>query len=199
MKTVLSLATALALIAPATTAGEKDIVETAITAGSFQTLTKALTTAELVDALQGDGPFTVFAPTDDAFAKLPEGTVAKLLRPENRERLTAILTYHVVPGAVTSKQVVELDAAPTLNGQRLAVDVTDAGVRVGDAAVTTLDIRCSNGVIHVIDSVLLPTEDDIVATELVDHAFIVCCHHHGGAKVIDLGENLHYFIRRDRI
>lgn len=164
MKTLLTIAGAIALLTPASSAGEKNIVETAVAAGSFQTLAQALTTAELVDALQGDGPFTVFAPTDEAFAKLPDGTVAELLRPENRDRLTAILTYHVVAGEVTSKQVVEIDAAPTLNGQRLAVDVADSGVRIAEANVTAVDIACSNGVIHVIDQVLLPTDANIVET-----------------------------------
>jgi len=144
--------------------GQKDIVATAVAAGSFNTLAAALTEADLVGALQGEGPFTVFAPTDEAFAKLPEGTVAELLKPENRERLVSILTYHVVAGDVRSKQVVELDSAGTLNGQRLDIQVDKRGVAVDNARVTTADIACSNGVIHVIDSVLLPSTDDLVAT-----------------------------------
>lgn len=151
--------------------GQKDIVETAVAAGSFNTLATALTEAGLVEALQGDGPFTVFAPTDKAFAALPEGTVATLLKPENRDQLVSILTYHVVPGRVGSEQVVKLDNAGTLNGQRVAVEVTKRGVLINGALVTTVDIECSNGVIHVIDSVLLPSQDDIVGTAVKAGSF----------------------------
>jgi uncharacterized surface protein with fasciclin (FAS1) repeats len=151
--------------------GQKDIVETAVAAGSFKTLATALTEAGLVEALQGEGPFTVFAPTDDAFAALPEGTVATLLKPENRAQLVSILTYHVVAGDVTSKQVVKLDNADTLNGQRVDITVDKKGVRINGALVTTVDIECSNGVIHVIDSVLLPSQDDLVATAVKAGSF----------------------------
>lgn len=133
-----------------------DIVDTAVSAGQFNTLAAALTAAGLVDTLKGDGPFTVFAPTDAAFAKLPEGTVENLLKPENRDQLVAILTYHVVPGEVLAKDVVQLDSATTVNGSDLSIMVSDNGVRVNDANVVTTDIAASNGVIHIIDSVILP-------------------------------------------
>ena len=112
--------------------------------------------ADLVGTLKGDGPFTVFAPTDAAFAKLPEGTVESLLKPENRDKLVAILTYHVVPGEVTAADVVKLSEAKTVNGQDVAITVADSGVRINDANVIKTDIDASNGVIHVIDTVILP-------------------------------------------
>ncbi|MFA8440946.1 fasciclin domain-containing protein [Yoonia sp.] len=135
---------------------EPDIVDIAASNGNFNTLVAAVTAAGLVDTLKGEGPFTVFAPTDAAFAALPEGTVETLLMPENIDTLTAILTYHVVPGAVTSDQLAgqHLDVA-TVNGAEVRVNGTN-GVMVNDATVTTADIIASNGVIHVIDSVLLP-------------------------------------------
>ena len=134
---------------------EMDIVETAVAAGDFQTLTAALTAAGLVDTLKGQGPFTVFAPTDEAFAKLPPGTVENLLKPENIEQLTAILTYHVVPGSVSSAQVADLSDAVTVNGQSVEFSV-GSNVQVNDANVVVADIMTTNGVIHVIDSVILP-------------------------------------------
>ena len=133
-----------------------DIVDTAVAAGQFTTLAAALEAADLVGTLKGDGPFTVFAPTDAAFAKLPEGTVESLLKPENRDKLVAILTYHVVPGEVTAADVVKLSEAKTVNGQDVAITVADNGVRVNDANVIKTDIDASNGVIHVIDTVILP-------------------------------------------
>ena len=133
-----------------------DIVSTAVAAGDFKTLAAALQAAGLVETLQGKGPFTVFAPTDEAFAKLPKGTVEDLLKPENKDKLTGILTYHVVPGKVMSKDVVGLESAKTVNGQNVAVAVKDGVVNVGGARVTKTDIECSNGVIHVIDTVMLP-------------------------------------------
>ena len=135
---------------------EPDIVDIAASNGNFNTLVAAVTAAGLVDTLKGEGPFTVFAPTDAAFAALPAGTVETLLMPENIDQLTAILTYHVVPGAVTSDQLAgqHLDVA-TVNGAEVRVNGTN-GVKVNDATVTTADIIASNGVIHVIDSVLLP-------------------------------------------
>ena len=139
----------------------RDIVDTAVNAGNFTILARALTEAGLVETLKGDGPFTVFAPTDDAFAKLPDGTLETLLRPENRAKLTAILTYHVVPGNVMAADVVKLDNATTVNGQRVAIKVNDGKVMIDGATVTTTDIRASNGVIHVIDSVILPVTDTI--------------------------------------
>ncbi len=139
----------------ASTTASADIVETAIGAGKFNTLAAALQAAGLVDALKGEGPFTVFAPTDDAFAALPDGTVQSLLQPRNRERLVQILTYHVVPGRVMASDVVELDTATTLAGQRIDISTED-GVTVDGANVIKTDIACSNGVIHVIDAVILP-------------------------------------------
>jgi uncharacterized surface protein with fasciclin (FAS1) repeats len=134
-----------------------NIVETAVNAGSFRTLAAALEAAGLVDTLKGQGPFTVFAPTDEAFAKLPSGTVESLLKPENKDQLKAILTYHVVPGSVKAADVVKLKTAKTVLGQSLAIDTTD-GVKVNGAKVIKADIVCSNGVIHVIDAVLLPKQ-----------------------------------------
>jgi transforming growth factor-beta-induced protein len=145
-------------------ADKKDIVDTAVAAGSFKTLAAALGAADLVEALKGKGPFTVFAPTDEAFAKLPAGTVETLLKPENRDQLTAVLTYHVVAGQVPAKQVVDLKGANTLNGQRVDIAVAGGKVTVDKANVVKTDIHCSNGIIHVIDSVILPSGDDIVAT-----------------------------------
>jgi uncharacterized surface protein with fasciclin (FAS1) repeats len=133
-----------------------DIVEVAMKAGSFSTLVAAVKAADLVRVLQGEGPFTVFAPTDEAFAKLPEGTVAELLKPENKEKLQAILTYHVVPGKVTSSQVVALESAKTVQGQKVDIKVSEGQVMIDDAKVMKVDIEASNGVIHVIDSVILP-------------------------------------------
>jgi uncharacterized surface protein with fasciclin (FAS1) repeats len=141
---------------PAQAQSDKDIVDTAVEAGTFNTLAAALTAADLIEVLKGEGPFTVFAPTDEAFAKLPEGTVESLLLPENKEQLTAILLYHVVAGSVTSDVVVTLDSAATVNGASVEITTTDMGVMVDAANVTAVDILASNGVIHVIDSVILP-------------------------------------------
>ena len=135
---------------------KKDIIDTAVAAGQFETLAAALGAADLVDTLKGEGPFTVFAPTDEAFAKLPAGTVETLLKPENRDQLVAILTYHVVAGKVKAADVVKLSEATTVNGAKVAITVADGGVRVNDANVIATDIMASNGVIHVIDTVILP-------------------------------------------
>jgi len=135
---------------------QKDIVDTAVAAGSFKTLAAALQAAGLADTLKGPGPFTVFAPTDAAFAKLPAGTVETLLKPENKDKLTAILTYHVVPGRVPSAKVAGMSSAPTVNGKTLAISSDHGTVTVAGANVVKTDILCSNGVIHVIDTVLLP-------------------------------------------
>jgi uncharacterized surface protein with fasciclin (FAS1) repeats len=151
---ILPLALAAGNLAHA--AAKKDIVDTAIAAGDFKTLATALQAAGLVDTLKGPGPFTVFAPTDEAFAKLPPGTVEDLLKPENKQKLTAILTYHVVPGEVLAKDVVKLKEAKTVNGKELQITVQDGKVMVNGANVVKTDIKCSNGVIHVVDSVLLP-------------------------------------------
>lgn len=141
-----------------------DIVDTAVAAGKFKTLAAALGAAELVDTLKGEGPFTVFAPTDEAFAKLPAGTVETLLKPENKGKLTGILTYHVVPGKVFAKQVVGLNGAKTVNGQRVDIKVDGSTVMVDGAKVTATDIQCDNGVIHIIDSVILPADKNIPET-----------------------------------
>ena len=137
-------------------AATKDIFDTAVAAGSFKTLAAALQAAGLVDTLKGKGPFTVFAPTDDAFAKLPKGTVEDLLKPENKAKLTAILTYHVVPGAVKSTQAMTLSSAKTVNGKSLTLKVDGGSLHVDSAKVVSADIEASNGVIHVIDAVVIP-------------------------------------------
>ena len=137
-------------------AADKDIVDTAVAAGQFKTLAAALGAAGLVNTLKGPGPFTVFAPTDAAFAKLPEGTVATLLKPETKAALTAILTYHVVAGKVMAADVVKLAKARTVNGADVMITVSNGTVMINNATVTTADIVASNGVIHVIDTVLLP-------------------------------------------
>jgi uncharacterized surface protein with fasciclin (FAS1) repeats len=139
-------------------ASNQDIVDTAVGAGQFKTLATALKAADLVETLKGPGPFTVFAPTDEAFATLPAGTVESLLKPENKAKLTAILTYHVVPGAVKAEQVTKLDEAKTVNGAMVKISTEDGKVMINDATVVTPDIEASNGVIHVIDTVILPPE-----------------------------------------
>jgi uncharacterized surface protein with fasciclin (FAS1) repeats len=135
---------------------DNDIVESAIAAGDFTTLVAALEAAGLVETLKSDGPFTVFAPTDEAFAKLPAGTVENLLLPENKDQLVKILTYHVVPGKVKAADVVELDSAETANGSNVRIRVEGETVFVNDARVVATDIGASNGVIHVVDTVILP-------------------------------------------
>jgi len=150
---------AVAFVAPAAgnAVGKADIVDTAVAAGQFKTLAAALEAAGLIDALKGNGPFTVFAPTDEAFAKLPAGTVEMLLKPENKEKLKAVLLYHVVSGNVTADQVTKLNgqSVKTLQGSSIKVK-TAHGVQVDNANVTKTDIKASNGVIHVIDTVLMP-------------------------------------------
>jgi uncharacterized surface protein with fasciclin (FAS1) repeats len=137
-------------------AATMDIVDTAVAAGSFKTLAAALQAAGLVETLKGKGPFTVFAPTDAAFAKLPAGTVEDLLKPENKAKLTAILTYHVVPGNVMAAQAAKLPSAKTVNGASLTIQAMGGKVMIDNATVTATDIACTNGVIHVIDTVVLP-------------------------------------------
>ncbi len=157
-----SLALALALVAAPVAveaqmaAPAKDIVTTAVEAGSFKTLAAALQAAGLVETLQGKGPFTVFAPTDAAFAKLPAGTVEALLK--DKTKLTQILTYHVVPGKVEARDVVKLTSAKTVNGQAVTIKVVDGKVMIDAATVTGADVQASNGVIHVIDTVILPKQ-----------------------------------------
>ena len=145
-------------------AQDSDIVDIAINNGSFNTLVAALQAADLVDALKGDGPFTVFAPTDAAFAALPEGTVESLLEPDNKELLVSILTYHVVPGRLLAADVVAETALQTLNGLSVTIEVDDSGVRIDDANIQATDIEGTNGVIHVIDAVILPEASTAVET-----------------------------------
>jgi uncharacterized surface protein with fasciclin (FAS1) repeats len=160
MKTMLTF-TSLALVgmlaaAPARAQQTKDIVDTAVAAGSFTMLAKALAAADLVATLKGPGPFTVFAPTDEAFAKLPAGTLDNLLKPENKAMLQRVLTYHVVPGKVLAADVVKVSSAKAVSGDSLPITVSGSTVMVGEARVVKTDIAASNGVIHVIDTVLLP-------------------------------------------
>lgn len=166
MKDMRTLTTALLTLALAASVfaddhGPKkaDIVDTAVAAGSFKTLAAALQAADLVTTLKGDGPFTVFAPTDAAFAKLPAGTVETLLKPENKAKLQSILTYHVVAGSYPASKVVKMNSAKTVNGQMVSIDAGKSGVKVAGANVVQTDIKTSNGVIHVIDSVMLPKEN----------------------------------------
>ena len=144
-------------------AQQKNIVETAVSAGKFNTLVAAVKAADLAGALSGHKQLTVFAPTDEAFAALPAGTVENLLRPENKQQLVDILTYHVVPGRVNAKDAFDLTSAKTLNGQRAAIDFKGAALKIDNATINITDIQCSNGVIHVIDSVILPSSDTIPA------------------------------------
>lgn len=154
---ILSLTLALLTSMPAHSSHhEKDIVDTAVGAGSFNTLVAAVQAADLVETLKGEGPYTVFAPTDEAFAKLPEGTIDDLLKPENKEKLQAILLYHVVPGKVMASDVVNLSSAKTANDMNLSVMVDGKTVKINEAQVIQTDIMTSNGVIHVIDTVLIP-------------------------------------------
>ena len=156
LRNTLALVTASFFALPALAGGhQKDIVDTAVEAGTFSTLVAAVTAADLVDTLKSDGPFTVFAPTDEAFAALPEGTVESLLLPENKEQLIAVLTYHVVPGKVMSGDLTDDMMATTVQGTDVMIDL-DNGVMVQDANVVSADIETSNGVIHVIDKVILP-------------------------------------------
>lgn len=135
---------------------KKDIVDVAAENGSFNTLVAAVKAAGLVETLKGDGPFTVFAPTDEAFAALPEGTVDMLLKPENKDKLIAVLTYHVVPGKIMASEVMKLDSAVTVQGEAVMVGIDHGNVMINKAQVVTADVEASNGVIHVIDAVLLP-------------------------------------------
>ena len=153
---ILAAALAVPMALGAVTAKAADIVDTAVSAGSFKTLVAAVKAGGLVDTLKGDGPFTVFAPTDEAFARLPEGTVEDLLKPENKEKLVSILTYHVVPGKVMSGDIAGKEmTVKTVQGGEARVNAT-SGVMIDGARVVKADIEASNGVIHVIDSVILP-------------------------------------------
>ncbi len=183
MKLLLLASAALAAtLAPAVTAGEKaatcsasatkmsansaagDIVSTAVAAGNFNTLATALQAAGLVETLKGEGPFTVFAPTDAAFAKIPRDVLADLLKPENKSKLVDVLTYHVVPGKVLAADVVKLSSATTVNGQRIDVRVVEGTVSIDGSKIEKTDILCSNGVIHVIDTVVMPSTANLVET-----------------------------------
>lgn len=156
-----AFAAALVLLATDIFAGnyakkQSDIVDTAVSAGTFNTLAAALEAGDLVGTLKSDGPYTVFAPTDEAFAKLPDGTVEMLLMPENKDKLVAVLTYHVVPGKVMAAEVVTMKTAPTANGADLNIRVVEETVFINDSRVVATDIGASNGVIHVVDTVILP-------------------------------------------
>lgn len=153
-RTFIALTTTVFFAAPVF-AQDMDIVDTAVANGSFTTLATALTAAGLVETLKGEGPFTVFAPTDAAFAALPAGTVEDLLKPENKDKLVAVLTYHVVPGAVMSTDLTEGMTATTVNGSDVTITL-EGGPKVNGAAISTPDVAASNGVIHVIDQVILP-------------------------------------------
>lgn len=158
--TTISIVVASVAFIPASYANhhgeKKDIVDVAVENGSFNTLVAAVKAAGLVETLKGEGPFTVFAPTDAAFEKLPEGTVAMLLKPENKDKLVAVLTYHVVAGKVMASDVVKVSSATTVQGQDVMVKVNGDKVMINDAHVVMADVKASNGVIHVIDTVILP-------------------------------------------
>jgi uncharacterized surface protein with fasciclin (FAS1) repeats len=156
--TVAGMAMICASSSPAVAADSKDIVETAVAAGSFKTLAKALAAADLVQTLKGPGPFTVFAPTDEAFAKLPPGTLETLLKPENKAKLQRILAYHVVAGKVMASDVATLHEAKTVSGDMIAVATANGTVTVNNAHVVKTDIVATNGIIHVIDTVMLPAD-----------------------------------------
>ena len=157
--TSLALAGLMAMASPARAQQPKDIVDTAVAAGSFTTLAKALTAAGLVDTLKGAGPFTVFAPTDAAFAKLPAGTLDNLLKPENKAMLRRVLTYHVVAGKVMAADAAKVSSAKTVSGDTLPITVSGGTAMVAKARIVKTDIAASNGVIHVIDTVLLPPSE----------------------------------------
>jgi uncharacterized surface protein with fasciclin (FAS1) repeats len=156
MKKLIGVLSLALLTGVASAAPQKDIVDTAVSAGSFTTLVTAVKAAGLATTLKGTGPFTVFAPTDQAFAKLPPGTVESLLKPENQDKLRAILTYHVVSGRIEAKQTAHMPSAKTVEGSRLKFEVVHGEVMVNGAKVVQADIQASNGVIHVIDTVLMP-------------------------------------------
>ena len=152
----MAMAGVMVMMAATAQAQTRDIVDTAVGAGQFKTLAAALQAAGLVETLKGAGPFTVFAPTDEAFAKLPKGVVEDLLKPENKAKLTAVLTYHVVPGKVTAADVVKVKEAKTVQGGSLKVNAAGGKVMIDNATVVKADIAASNGIIHVIDTVVLP-------------------------------------------
>ena len=154
-RTFIALTAAASFLAAPAFAQDKDIVDTAVGAGTFTTLVAAVTAAGLVDTLKGEGPFTVFAPSDAAFAALPAGTVEDLLKPENKDKLTALLTYHVIAGKVMAADLTEGMKAATVNGAEVTITL-DGGAKVNGATISTADIAAKNGVIHVIDAVIMP-------------------------------------------
>ena len=163
----------------------KSILETAAAAGSFNTLKAALDAADLTGALSGEGPFTVFAPTDAAFAALPDGTIASLLKPEAKGMLQNILTYHVVAGKMEAKDVVKSDFLSGLNGQRLGFSMKESGAYLAGAKIVTTDIQCSNGIIHVIDAVMLPNTKDIIDTAVAAGSFETLAAAIGAASLVE--------------
>ena len=165
---IVVVATVLFTISAFANHANKDIVDTAVSAGSFNTLAQALKAADLVDTLKGTGPFTVFAPTDEAFQKLPPGTLEVLLKPENKELLRSVLTYHVVPGRVSAADVVKLTSAKAVNGQELRISVLKGVVRLNDSRVTKTDIDTSNGLIHVVDRVIIPPMTEVSQVSKID-------------------------------
>ncbi len=162
------LATVLFSISAFASHANKDVVDTAVSAGTFNTLAKALQAADLVETLKGPGPFTVFAPTDQAFNSLPPGTLEVLLKPENKEQLRSVLTYHVVQGRVAATDVVKLTSARTVNGQELRISVLKGVVRLNESRVTKTDIAASNGLIHVVDRVLVPPMGEVTHVSKID-------------------------------
>jgi uncharacterized surface protein with fasciclin (FAS1) repeats len=162
------VATVLLSISAFASHARQDIVDTAVQAGSFNTLAQALKAADLVDTLKGQGPFTVFAPTDEAFRKLPAGALEVLLKPENKDQLRSILTYHVVPGRVPAADVVKLTSAKTVNGQELRISVLKGVVRLNDVRVAKTDIAASNGLIHVVDRVIVPPMGEVSQVSKID-------------------------------
>ena len=171
MRLLSKIGTVALLISITTFSHAQDIVDTAVAAGSFNTLVAAVKAAGLVDALKGAGPYTVLAPTDEAFAKLPAGTVETLLKPENKQQLIDVLTFHVIPAKVLANQVRKLDGAKSLNGQRIDIGLEDGALTIDGAKLMQTDIDCSNGVIHVIDQVILPASDNIPAVASKAGAF----------------------------
>jgi uncharacterized surface protein with fasciclin (FAS1) repeats len=172
-------------MASANAGQSKSIVETAIGAGGFEILVKAVTAAKLADTLKGPGPFTVFAPSDEAFGKLPAGTLDRLLKPENAQELSTILTYHVVSGDVRAEKVVGLKSATALNGQRIPVVSGKEGVSVAGARVVKTDMVCKNGVIHVVDRVMMPATKDLVASAVDAGQFTILAKALGAAGLVE--------------
>lgn len=187
--TLMASAAILTLAGVSASAAQKDIVDTAVGAGQFKTLAAALTAAGLVDTLKGEGPFTVFAPTDDAFAKLPKGTVETLLKPENKDQLVDILTYHVVSGKVPAKVALTLDKATAVNKKEIKLSKKDGSLFLNQSKVVKTDIECSNGIIHVIDAVLLPPKKKNASFKRGDAERLVRTAIHEGVPVFNHGNH----------